>query len=224
MIEHDIFIPTIIQKKGMIILKKVLLLTSLLCVLLLSQVAFAADNSTLPSLLHKPVQKIGVVIIGSADVKTPDFLDAITDTLSPSKAEEKKYVLISGTEVQGKYQKYWADKSFLDEQPLTKDAALDFVKYSDYDKVLFILIKDPVVDKAERGLGLLWGEETVSRAAIEVKAYLADENSIIKTVDVSKEDNSATSDLRAKRSAFKKDMKEIASEAKPYFYKNPSEN
>ncbi|MFA6850257.1 MAG: hypothetical protein WCS30_07875 [Selenomonadaceae bacterium] len=180
--------------------------------------AFAAENQAADpgSILNKPLEKIGIIIIGGADVKTPDFFNAISESLAQSPNEAPKYIIETSTAAQTKYQNYWTDKDFLDEQPLTKTVVLDFVKYSGYDKVLYIIINQPVMEKTTQGNGAwgYWGTSTKNRASIEVKAYLSDGETILKSVNVAKEDDSTASPLRAKRGAFKKDMKEIALQIK----------
>lgn len=180
--------------------------------------AFAAGNQATDaaSLSHQPLEKIGIVVIGGADVKTPDFFNAISESFAQSPNEALKYIIETGTPAQTKYQNYWTDKDFLDEQPLTKTVVLDFAKYSGYDKVLYIVINEPVMEKTTQGNGAwgYWGTSTNNRASIEVKAYLTDGETILKTVNVAKEDDSAASPLRAKRGAFKKDMKEVALQIK----------
>jgi hypothetical protein len=205
------------RNKGSEIMKKVFAI--ILFVLFLFPIsAFAAESQSADqtSVLHKPLKKIGVVVIGGADVKTPDFFDAISESLAQSPNESPKYIIEAGTLAQTKYQNYWTDKDFLDEQPLTKTVVLDFVKYSGYDQVLYILINQPVMEKTTQGTGVwgYWGASTNSRASIEVKAYLTDGETILKSVNVAKEDDSAASPLRAKRGAFKKDMKEVAQQIK----------
>ncbi|WP_196599806.1 hypothetical protein [Pectinatus frisingensis] len=194
-------------------MKRICVIVFLLCTICSTVFAAKAEDY-----LHKLPEKVGVVIVSSVDMKTPDYFDAITDTLTPTSDEEKKYTIETGVNAQTKYQNYWDGKGFLDEQPLTKDVVFDFAKYSGYDKVLYIVIEKPVLEKNQQGGGFLfsWGTTTVTRADIEVKAYLTDGKTIIKSVDVSKEDNSAVSELRAKRSAFKKDMIEVATNIKPY--------
>lgn len=198
-------------------MKKLILLTVLIFSLF-STAAFAAENSAAPAngVLHRSLETIGVVVIGGADVKTPDFFNAIAEAFSPTAQEAQKYTIETGTPAQTKYQNYWSDKNFLDEQPLTKDVAVDFVKYSGYDKVLYIMISQPVMENTLHGGGFwgYWDTTTHNRASIEVKAYLSDGNTILKSVNVTKEDDSAASQLRAKRGAFKKSIKEIAAQVK----------
>ena len=76
--------------------------------------------------------------------------------------------------------------------------------------VLFTFVTSPVMEKTRIQTGLFTSEE-MTRASIGVKAFGVDNADIIKVVDVSKEDNSITSELRAKRGAFRKCMKEIQS-------------
>lgn len=119
--------------------------------------------------------------------------------------------MISGTEIQSMYQTYWLEKGYLEEQKLTKQDLNDFVKYSGYNKVLFLIVNSPVVEKTRQGRGGwgVWVQSERTRASIGIKSFLADETSIIKATDVTKEDDSDTSELRAKRGAFEKCMKEI---------------
>lgn len=182
---------------------------TLLTLLLLTCTTFAADTS----FFHKPLTKIGVVVIGNPDVKTPDYFNIISEKLSDQ--TKKFYTLEAGTTVQSKYQQYWFDKGFLDEQKLTKQDLNDFVKYSGYDKVLFLTVCDPVMEKTSIPAGWFTTVQQ-TRASVEVKAYLADAETIIKAVDVSKEDDSQASELRAKRGAFQKDINEIASQLKGF--------
>ena len=74
------------------------------------------------------------VIIGDADIKTPDFLKCVDETFNTEKESKK---VITGTEIQSLYQKYWLDKGYLEEQKPTKQDLNDFVKYSGYKQVLF---------------------------------------------------------------------------------------
>ena len=74
---------------------------------------------------------------------------------------------------------------------------------------------DPVMEKTSIPAGWFTTVQQ-TRASVEVKAYLADAETIIKAVDVSKEDDSQASELRAKRGAFQKDINEIASQLKGF--------
>lgn len=167
--------------------------------------AFAEIN-----LLNPTLKDTCVVIVGDAAVKTPDFFKYVDETFN---TEGKSKKVISGTEIQSMYQTYWLDKGYLEEQKLTKQDLNDFVKYSGYNKVLFLIVNSPVVEKTKQGRGGWggWVQAERTRASISVKTFLANDSSIIKAADVTKEDDSDTSELRAKRGAFEKCVKEIQS-------------
>lgn len=162
------------------------------------------------SLLNPAPKETCVVIVGDAGVKTPDFFKYVDEAFN---TEEKKKKVVSGTEIQSLYQTYWLDKGFLEEQKLTKQDLNDFVKYSGYKKVVYLIVSSPVVEKTNEGYGGWdgWVQTERTRASITIKTFLVNETDIIKAVDVTKEDDSVTSELRAKRGAFEKCIKEIKS-------------
>ena len=162
------------------------------------------------SLLNPAPKETCVVIVGDASVKTPDFFKYVDEAFN---TEEKKKKVVSGTEIQSLYQTYWLDKGFLEEQKLTKQDLNDFVKYSGYKKVVYLIVSSPVVEKTNEGYGGWdgWVQTERTRASITIKTFLVNETDIIKAVDVTKEDDSVTSELRAKRGAFEKCIKEIKS-------------
>lgn len=162
------------------------------------------------SLLNPAPKETCVVIVGDASVKTPDFFKYVDEAFN---TEEKKKKVVSGTEIQSLYQTYWLDKGFLEEQKLTKQDLNDFVKYSGYKKVVYLIVSSPVVEKTKEGYGGWdgWVQTERTRASITIKTFLVNETDIIKAVDVTKEDDSVTSELRAKRGAFEKCIKEIKS-------------
>lgn len=158
--------------------------------------AFAASASN---------QTVGVVIIGSSDFKTADYFNSIKSSFQSN----NEYTVEYGNGIQSKYQSYWLDKGFLEEQKPVKQDLIDFVKYSGYDKVLFVMVKDPVVDKHKQQTGLFTSVVN-SRASISVNAFLADKSNVIKASSSTKEDDSEASELRAKRGAFRKCLQEIS--------------
>ena len=190
-------------------MKKMILrsLLILFCWSTLWSAAFAAD---LPLALS--AKDTCVVVIGTADVKTPDFFNYIDEAFN---AESTKRKVAYGTEIQSLYQKYWLDKGHLEEQKPTKQDLHDFAQFSGYKKVLFFIVSSPTVEKTRRaagGWGLYGGGYSMTeqtRASVSVKAFLVDAVSILKAVDATKEDDSRTSELRAKRGAFKKCITEI---------------
>lgn len=161
--------------------------------------------------LMLPTKETCVLVVGAPDVKTTDFFTYVDETFN---TEETRKKVAFGTEIQSLYQKYWLDKGHLEEQKPTKQDLNDFAKFSGYKKVLFLLVSSPTVEKtksASGGWGFYGGYSMTeqTRASVSVKAFLVDEATIIKAVDVTKEDDSKTSELRAKRGAFKKCITEI---------------
>lgn len=186
-------------------MKKVL--TNLLLISFAMLIMIPSSFAESPSFSQKYAKKTCIVVIGESDVKTPDFFKYIDKQMNG----DDMVKMDSGIETQSKYQNYWFDKGFLEEQKLTKQDLHDFVQYSGYDRVLFLMVGSPILEKTKVQTGLFaWAEQT--RASIEVKAFLVDNTSIIKAVTVSKEDDSVTSELRAKRGAFEKCMKEVTAQ------------
>ena len=177
----------------------------LFCILFLfvfSCTSFAATSDT-P--FTKPGGTVGVVIISGSDFKTQDFFDYTRETLAPDTST--KYVLKNGSDIQSLYQNYWIDKGFLEEQTPRKDDLLDFVSYSNFDKVVFILIPDSEIDEHRWGI---WGRHYSVRASVDFKVFVCDKSDILKALTVTKEADSRATALRARREAFKKAMNEIA--------------
>ncbi|NCD08703.1 MAG: hypothetical protein EOL98_04620 [Negativicutes bacterium] len=164
----------------------------------------AADVAQIKS----PKLKTCVVLIGNSDVKTPDFIKYINEQFNNEEAKNK---VVCGPEIQSVYQNYWFQKGFIEEQKLQKQDLHDFVKFSSYDRCLFLLISEPIVEKTKVPAGWFTTAEK-TRASIEVKCFLADGTDIIKSFSVAKNDDSMASDLRAKRGAFEKCVKEFAKE------------
>lgn len=160
------------------------------------------------SLLNKDQGRTCAVIVGDPSVKTPDFIKYVDDAFNE---EGKSKKVVVGTDIQSKYQSYWFDKGFLEEQKLGKQDLFDFVKYSGYNKVLFLIVSTPVMEKTKQGYGSWhgWSQTERTRASITIKTFLVNETDVVKALDVTKEDDSVTSELRAKRGAFQKCMSEI---------------
>lgn len=152
--------------------------------------------------------KTCAVIIGDADVKTRNYLGYTNDFL-------ELYNVSFGEDIQTLWVTYWLDKGELEEGRLNKDVMLDFCKYSGYDKVLFIVVDNHVIEKT-RTVDFFLGDVEHTRSSMEIKALLVDSNQIIKTINRIDEDDSATSEKRAKRGAFKKCMRDIVNDLSGY--------
>ena len=196
-------------------MKKIFLLA--LCFILIS--ASTTFAGAAEDFLSRSGPTVGIVIVGGSDFRTPDYYGYIDKTFT---AKDKKkygnYKIVSGNDMQSKYLNFWTDKGFLEEQFPKKQDFLDFVKYSGYGKVLFLMVKDPVTDKHSRTAGI-FGTVAQTRTSVQINAFLCDGSDIVKTYTAIKEDDSEWSDLRAKRGAFEKAIRDIAEQLIPYLGK-----
>lgn len=156
---------------------------------------------------------VGVVVIASSDYKDDHFFSVLDKELK----QVAGHNVVSGNVMQTSYQDYWLDKGFLEAQQPSPQGFVDFVNYSGYDKVLFIVMKDPVVDKGV--VTGLFGDVVAmkTRATVETKGFLVDKERIIKHFTSTNEDDSKASDLRAKRGAYKKGIVAVVKELSPAF-------
>lgn len=148
------------------------------------------------------------IIIGEADFKTRSYMAYLDKFFAD-------YDFESGETAQNMYMDYWLNQGELEEGKLNKAVMLDIAKTSGYDKVLFLVINSSVVEKNKTEIGTWMGYE-YTRANIEVKALLVDSEKIIKSASKVEEDTSSTSELRAKRGAFKQCIKSITEDIEPY--------
>ena len=142
--------------------------------------------------------KICALLVAPIDMKSEHFVDAVQDEI---KTNNDINNIDSGMGIQSKYQEFWLSKGEIEEGKLTKKLMHEFVKYSGYEKCLFIIPSNSV-EKTN--------VSNRTRASVETKAFLVDDTNVLKIISVTKSDDSKTSDFRAKRSAFEKCMKEIA--------------
>lgn len=161
--------------------------------------------------------KVCALIIGSPDVKAKDFMERLEENLNRDLDEDKKKKVECGTKIQSLYQNYWLEKGELEEGRLTKAVLHDFVKFSGYDRCLFLVVEDPKMEKSKISAGI-FGSIEQKRASIEVKGFLADQEKILKIMNVTKNNSSETSELRAKRGAFTKCIKELCEDMRPYIF------
>lgn len=161
--------------------------------------------------------KACALIVGGADVKTKDFMERLEENLNRDLDEDIYKKVDCGTQIQSLYQNYWLEKGELEEGKLTKAVLHDFVKFSKYDRCLFLVVNEPNMEKTKINLGIFGSAEN-TRASIEVKAFLADETKVLKIMSTTKNNQSDTSELRAKRGAFTKCIKEICEEMRPAIF------
>ena len=191
------------------IMKKIFYVFAILCLITFatSGSVSAADSTFKDRYLPKTC----VVVIGESDVKSPDFTKFIDDEFNN---EEVKNKVVCGTSVQSLYQNYWFQKGFLEEQKPQKQDLHDFVKFSSYDRCMFLMVSSPIVEKTRIPAGWFTTIEK-TRASLEVKCFLVDKENVLKALSVTQNDDSEASELRAKRGAFEKCMKELAKEFRP---------
>ena len=157
--------------------------------------------------------KVAILLMGSNDFKSTQYFTMIENHFLKNNPHAGQIAL--GADIQSKYQEYWLDKGFLEEQQPAKDDLLALPEYLGVDKVLVMIVKDPVVEKHFAFTLTESGEK--SRASIQLNAFLIDREKILKSKVSNNEDDSFYSDLRAKRGAFKKCMKELSAEMLPLF-------
>ena len=153
-------------------------------------------------------QTIAVVIVGTPDYKTDNYVRYAKEYFEEANVN-KNLTILSGNDVQSKYQTYWLEKGLLDEGTPTKQDFIDFVSYGNYDKAIYLVVKDPVIDVHNRK------SKQRTRASVTVNAFLVDENQIIKVASSTNENDSKTSELRAKRGAFKQCVRDISEVINP---------
>ena len=152
------------------------------------------------------------LLIADADMKTEDYMNKVSDCLKETPN------VVSGTKIQTKYQEYWFEKGELEEGKITPQVLFEFRKYSGYDKCLY-LITEKTIEKTKQPK--LFGSYEKTRASVNIKGFLVGQDSngadkILKMINVTQQADSDTSDLRAKRGAFEKAMKELVKQFSMY--------
>ena len=181
---------------GGITLKTLLMVLLSVVVMTFSVLGYAAEPDTCALLIAEP------------DLKADDFMNKVHDCL-----QENKNVVF-GTTIQTKYQEYWLEKGELEEGKPTPQVLLEFKKYSGYDKCLYI-IADAVIEKSLKSRGLLGLRQVEkTRATVNLKGFLVGKDfsgtdKILKVINVTQNADSNTSDLRAKRGAFERAVREL---------------
>lgn len=161
--------------------------------------------------------KICALIIGDPAVKTKDFMERTEKYLNEDLDMNKYQKVAIGTDIQSLYQQYWFEKGFLEEQPLTKEDLTAFVKFSGYDRCLFLIMPDPSMEKTK--VASAWyGFSENNRASIELNAFLVDQEKVLKIINITKDSSSSASELSAKRGAYTKCIKEIAKKLVPQMF------
>ena len=170
-------------------MKKIFLLALMIC-LAVSGTALAARD----------YQSVGVVIVGGVEFKTEDFYKVVKNELK-AKSGAKIFV---GNEMQTLYKKFWLRKGFIGEQTPSKNDLIEFTRASGYKKIVCLIVSDSVVDRHNNPKS-----REKDRVSIQVDAYLCTPLDVVDVFGASDEELSKTSNLRARRGAFQKCLKEI---------------
>lgn len=177
-------------------MKKIMALTLLMMLTMFSATtAFAAKTIT---------QRVGVVIVGGADYKTKDFYEYVEKYFYKPFASDVMQIQY-GKDAQNKYQNFWLDKGYLEEQKPTQKDFIEFVSYGAYDKVIFLKVEDSVSEMQRKR----------SRLSVNVNVFLVDRRKVLKTASSTNEEDSKASQLRARRGAFKQCAKELSADITP---------
>lgn len=171
-------------------MKKIFLLATMIC-FLMSGTAFAARD----------FQSVGVVIVGGAEFKIDDFYKIIRNELKPLSGAK----IVVGNEMQNLYKKYWLREGYIGEQTPQKNDLIKFTAMSGYNKVVYLIVADTVIDRHNNAKS-----REKDRISLQLDAYLCTPANVVDVFAASNDEISKTSNLRARRGAFQKCLKEIA--------------
>jgi len=146
----------------------------------------------------KSADSTGVVIIGGAEFKTSDYYKAVKQNLN------FKGTAKIGDEMQSKYQKFLLENDLLDENFPRKQYLFDFTAQSGCEKILFLVVTSTADHQNNPK------SKQKNRFSVQVVAYLCDKYKVLDSATSAQQNDSNTSDLRARRGSFKKCMSEIA--------------
>ena len=170
-------------------LKKIFATTfAFLAIFIFTSTTFAAKNT------------LGVVVVGGAEYKTKDYYKIIQGSLDvPS-----NFNLLIGDKMQSSYQKYLLEYDLVGEKIPRKQNLVDFTARSGCDKVLFLFV-DATSDHQNNAKS-----KQKNRFLVQVDSYLCDGIKVLDVQTTSQENNSRTSDLRARRGSFRKCIDQLS--------------
>jgi hypothetical protein len=162
---------------------------------LLTCTAFAAQN-----IAGDSYRSTKVVIIGGAEFKTQDYYKILQKTLG----SKTKTLYDCGDEIQRQYQFFMMDRYDIGENKPRKQDMIDFAERNNYSSTLFLVL-DENIDTQNNGK-----RRQKNRSTIQLDAYLVRNSRMADFTTTSQDFISKTSNLRARRGAFEKCLKEIA--------------
>ncbi len=145
-------------------------------------------------------KSVGVVIVGGAEFKTSDYYKTVKNEIKPSSGAK----IVYGNDLQTLYKKYWLERGFIGEQMPQKEDLISFTNMSGCDKIICLIVSDSVVDKHNSS-----GHREKVRVSVQLDAYICTKTDVLDVLSANEEDTSKGSDLRARRGAFQKCLKEI---------------
>jgi len=166
-------------------------------ILMVVAVLFFMTNTTFAA---QYFQNVGVIIVGGAEFKTSDYYKIIKDEIKPLSGSK----IVFGNDLQTKYKKYWLQKGFIGEQMPEKDDLIAFTNMSGCDKIICLIVSDSMVDKHNSS-----NHREKVRVSVQLDAYICTKTDFIDVLSATDEEDSKGSDLRARRGAFQKCLKEI---------------
>ncbi len=176
-----------------------------LFVFVMTFMAFAAPAFAAPS-------NIGVVLIAGTEYKEAHFMSQLTDIMQSD--PNGKFIMYVGNDEQSRYQNYWFMKGSLDIPEPSPQGFMEYTASTGYDQILFLVVKDPVVDTKRTGW---FGSVEEKRIAVEINGFLVSKDSLVASYSSTNEDDSKYSALRARQGAFKKSIKDIYASLKANF-------
>ena len=171
-------------------MKKIFLLAAMIC-FVLTGTAFAARD----------YNSVGVIIIGGAEFKTDDYYKIVRSELNPKSGAK----IIVGNDMQTLYKKYWLREGYIGEQTPQKNDLIRFAASSGYKKIVCLIVSDSNVDKHNNSKS-----REKDRISVQLDAYVCTPLDVEDVFAASADENSKTSNLRARKGAFKKCLSEIA--------------
>ena len=152
------------------------------------------------------------LLIADTDMKAEDYVNKVKECFQGNPNVD------FGTHIQTKYQEYWFNKGELEEGKATPQVLFEFRKFSGFDKCLY-LVTEKSIEKSIQPAFLTKIEKT--RASVNIKGYLIGQGTdgtdkVLKLFNVVSNADSNTSDLRAKRIAFEKALKELVKQYNDY--------
>ena len=167
---------------------------------------------------QKKVAVAVVVVSADADFKGKLFIKDIKKHFGK---KNSNVTILSGDDVQSKYQEYWFDKESLAEGIPQKEDLIEFVSYGGYDKVIYLVVNPSDVKHSQSGAvmtgrvapgGLVTGTAVSLDSystSVSVSSFLVNKDKVIKISNSTNSKVSGTA-LWTKKYAFQKCVKDIS--------------